>query len=67
MEQLAEKAEKYNITVEQLKNVLEERDELEKQNYEQNCILTNQEEKLNQFLKVIKELSIAYNEQVHYF
>ncbi|XP_068984184.1 uncharacterized protein MAL8P1.12-like isoform X4 [Bombus flavifrons] len=64
MEQLVEKAEKYNITLDQLKNVLEERDELKKQNYEQNCILTNQEEKLNQLLKVIKELSIPYNEQM---
>ncbi|XP_048262752.1 uncharacterized protein LOC100643868 isoform X2 [Bombus terrestris] len=67
MEQLVEKAEKYNIMLDQLKNVLEERDELKKQNYEQNCIVTNQEEKLNQLLKVIKELSIPYNEQVHYF
>ncbi|XP_033364256.1 spindle pole body component 110-like [Bombus vosnesenskii] len=64
MEQLVEKAEKYNITLDQLKNVLEERDELKKQNYEQDCILTNQEEKLNQLLKVIKELSIPYNEQM---
>ncbi|XP_043583363.1 uveal autoantigen with coiled-coil domains and ankyrin repeats protein-like isoform X2 [Bombus pyrosoma] len=64
MEQLVEKAEKYNIMLDQLKNVLEERDELKKQNYEQNCILTNQEEKLNQLLKVIKELSIPYNEQM---
>lgn len=64
---MEELTKNYNESLEQLKNILKERDELKKQNYEQHCLLTDQEEKLNQLLKVIKELSIKYNEQVYYF
>ncbi|XP_026671273.1 myosin-7-like isoform X2 [Ceratina calcarata] len=64
VDRLAEKAEDYNKAVEELRTVLEERDELRKENYEQNCLLKNQEEKLNQLVKVVKEMSVAYNEQM---
>ncbi|XP_043800180.1 putative leucine-rich repeat-containing protein DDB_G0290503 [Apis laboriosa] len=64
VQDMEELAKNYNESLEQLKNVLKERDELKKQNYEQHCLLTDQEEKLNQLLKVIKELSIKYNEQM---
>ncbi|XP_076766927.1 uncharacterized protein LOC143433476 [Xylocopa sonorina] len=64
MEGLSEKTKNYNRTMEQLRNILQERDKLKIQNYEQDCMLKDQEEKLNQLLKVINEMSIVYNEQM---
>ncbi|CAK9825333.1 hypothetical protein ANTRET_LOCUS3368 [Anthophora retusa] len=64
MEQLVEKAESYSMALEQLKDVLQEKDELKKQNYEQSCIIADQEKELNQLLKLIKEISVTYHEQM---
>lgn len=65
MDQLTEQAESYNLAVEQLKNVVQEKDELKKQNYEQSCILADQEKEIKRLLILIKETSIAHNEQVY--
>ncbi|KOC69704.1 hypothetical protein WH47_07891 [Habropoda laboriosa] len=64
MEQLAKNAESYSMVLEQLKSVLQEKDELKKQNYEQSCVLADQEEELNQLLKLIKGMSVTYHEQM---
>ncbi|XP_031838726.2 uncharacterized protein LOC116429672 isoform X1 [Nomia melanderi] len=63
MEQLAQKAEKYDLIVDQLKKALYEKDDLAKQNYEQSCILADQEEEIKRLLTLISETSVTYEEQ----
>lgn len=65
MQQIAKKAESCNLALEQLKNVLQEQDELKKQNYEQSCMLADQEDEINRLLTLIEQTSVTYEEQVH--
>lgn len=67
MEQLAKKAGDCDLALEQLRSVLQEKDELKKQSHEQSCILADQEEEINQLLILIKETSAICEEQVHQF
>ncbi|XP_076388006.1 uncharacterized protein LOC100883153 isoform X12 [Megachile rotundata] len=61
MEQSIKNAKTYNL--EKIKCISQQKDELEKQNYEQSCMITDQEEEITQLLDVIKETSITYEEQ----
>ncbi|XP_012148405.2 uncharacterized protein LOC100883153 isoform X4 [Megachile rotundata] len=62
MEQSIKNAKTYNL--EKIKCISQQKDELEKQNYEQSCMITDQEEEITQLLDVIKETSITYEEQM---
>ncbi|XP_034192340.2 uncharacterized protein LOC117609763 isoform X4 [Osmia lignaria lignaria] len=60
MEQSVKKAKTCNLALQQIKSILQEKNELKKENYEQCHILIDQEEEINQ---LINEISIAYEEQ----
>ncbi|XP_053975564.1 synaptonemal complex protein 1-like [Hylaeus volcanicus] len=63
MEQLTEQAKSCTLALERLKNVLLEKDELKQQNYEQSCIMADQEREIQRLLKRNKEISVTHDEQ----
>lgn len=64
MEQSVKTAETCNLALQQIKSILQEKNELKKQNDEQCRILVDQEEEINELLDLIKENYITYEEQV---
>ncbi|XP_076231334.1 uncharacterized protein LOC143177344 [Calliopsis andreniformis] len=65
MEQVAKKAESYNLVVEQLKNMLHEKTDLEKQVEEQSCMLADQGAEIKRLLTLIEQTSVTYDEQAY--
>ncbi|KAI4501399.1 hypothetical protein M0802_003276 [Mischocyttarus mexicanus] len=63
MEHLSKEAENCRLALNELKEALREKDELEKQNLEQKCILGDQEDEIKRLLILIQQMSSTHNDQ----
>lgn len=59
MEDLSREAESCDIALEQVKNVQRERDILQKQYYEQSCMLVDRENEIKRLLTQIEQMSVT--------
>ncbi|XP_047359766.1 hyaluronan mediated motility receptor-like isoform X1 [Vespa velutina] len=62
-EHLSKEAENCRFALDQLREVLREKDELQKQNLEQKCILSDQEDEIKRLLILIQQTSSTHNDQ----
>ncbi|KAK2586976.1 hypothetical protein KPH14_010950 [Odynerus spinipes] len=65
MERLSKEAENCRDALDQLKEALHEKDELQRQNQEQSCILADQEDEMKRLLILFQEMSRTNNDQKH--
>lgn len=63
MEHLSKEAENCRLALDQLKEAIREKDELQKQNLEQKCILSDQEDEIKRLLILIQQTSSTHNDQ----
>ncbi|XP_015177900.1 PREDICTED: putative leucine-rich repeat-containing protein DDB_G0290503 [Polistes dominula] len=63
MEHLSKEAENYRLARDELKEALREKDELQKQNLEQKCILGDQEDEIKRLLILIQQMSSTHNDK----
>lgn len=63
MEYLSKEAENCRLALDQLRQALREKDELQKQNLEQKCILSDQEDEIKRLLILIQQTSSTHNDQ----
>ncbi|KAL2723992.1 spindle pole body component 110-like [Vespula squamosa] len=63
MEHLSKEAENCRLALDQLREAIREKDELQKQNLEQKCILNDQEDEIKRLLILIQQTSSTHNDQ----
>lgn len=59
MEHLSREADSCGTALEQMKNVQQERDMLQKQYHEQSCTLADREDEIKRLLTLIKQMSVT--------